>query len=63
MAPAQTVAEAEKDTKLLETKTAQPTGQGAEQDISKAAAADQTVVKADKGAELSTKQAAQTTEH
>ena len=55
MAPAQTAAEAKKHTKLPETKTAEPTGQGAEQDVSKPAAADQTVVNAEKGTELSTK--------
>ena len=59
MAPAQAAAEAKKDKKLPETQNAmqnaKPTGHEDEQDVPKAAATDQTVVNAERDAELSTK--------
>ena len=50
------------NTNLPKMRAANTAGQNAEQDAPEAATADQTVVKAEKGAELSTKRDAQTTE-
>ena len=58
----QEAAEAKKVTTLQHTRTAELTGQDAEQDVPKATADNQTVVNSEKTAELSTKPAAQTTE-